>query len=93
MDSFPVPDVLQGFVLLILSVFYLPSYLLTMIVISTIKSDYPQWCDETFDWLFVPIFGILNSAYLILLSHFLIWFYDFLNEDKTVPKNKLSIFQ
>lgn len=74
------------------SVFYLPAYAATLAVIGAMKRDYPQWCIETFDVIFIPIFSVLNCVYLIFLSCLIRWLHDYHTEHKSVRKNLLSIY-
>ena len=78
--------------LLMFAIFYLPSYILTLIIISAMKSDYPHWCIETFDLIFIPIFTIINLTYLIFLSYFIERVHDYYVKHKPVPKKPLSIY-
>lgn len=85
-------ELLLAGALVIFSIFYLPSTLATFVVVGAMKSDYPHWCIETFELIFIPIFCVINFVYLIFLSHTIGRIYDYYCENKSVPKNPLSIY-
>ena len=81
------------FVVLILAFLFLLSLAAALSVVGGLKIDYPEWCPETFDFIFIPVFIILNSIYWVLLSYLCEWIYDFHSKHKPVRKNPLSIFK
>lgn len=45
-----------------------PSIAVTEIVLQILKAQFPLWCIETFDILYVPIFAVINSFYWLFLG-------------------------
>ena len=89
-DTF-VEYILAGAAIVFL-IFYLPSYLAATIIVGAMKSDYPHWCAETFDLIFVPIFCFINGVYLIFLSYLMEIIYDYHCRHKSPPENPLNIY-
>ena len=85
-------EFILGASLVIFSIFYLPSYLATFLVVGAMKSDYPHWCIETFDLIFIPIFCVINFMYLIFLSHLIKRIHDYYCQHKSEPEKPLSIY-
>jgi hypothetical protein len=85
---------IESFFLLIatsISVLFLPSILVTELILGDLKKLYPLWCVETFDILYIPIFAGINSFYCLFLGDMIEKAHSAYLRNKPVQK-PLSIF-
>ena len=63
-----------------------PSIAVTEIVLDILKVQFPLWCIETFDILYVPIFAVINSIYWLFLGDMIEIAHSAYLRNKTVQK-------
>jgi hypothetical protein len=45
-----------------------PSIVMTEDTLTLIRNHYPLWCYETFEFLYIPIFAVINTFYWLFLG-------------------------
>jgi hypothetical protein len=65
------PSFIEPILLLLAAIFFIlvyPSIAVTEIVLEILKAQFPLWCVETHDILYVPVFAVVNSIYWLFLG-------------------------
>jgi hypothetical protein len=73
------------------AVLFLPAMVDAETVISLLKKAFPSLCPETFELLYMPIFGVFNSLHWFLLGFVIEIFYKRLSINQTPAINPLGL--
>jgi hypothetical protein len=63
-----------------------PSVAVTEIILQILKAQFPLWCIETQDILYVPIFAVVNSFYWLFLGDMIEMAHSAYLRNKKFPK-------